>query len=115
MARREHRLTSTITIDPYGEFDLIRIHSLVIELDPGQEAIRAHWECCRDDGAGNIIWAGKLHSGVKEYLGADFDTFHKTTSAGAGEKLMAEIEDQIFADIVTDRDIGAGIQQDYSF
>ena len=119
MARREWKLTTSITIDDKDgasrEFDLIRIESIIIELDDASKRADIVYGLCKDDGIGNAQWAGGEHENSKKYEDAAFDTLHGKTSAGAGEIHFAKIEDQVYLDLAAELAIGAGAAQDYSF
>lgn len=116
MARREHLLTTSISVDdPMGNsinYDLVRIINM--EHFPPQKKLNVLWELGRDnDGQWDTI--GSKHRGTKGYIADDYDTLHALASAGASEEYMAKIEDQIYQDLVSDSVIGTGTQQDYSF
>ncbi len=112
---RQHTLTTALNLDNTAGFSvsygLVRVMECVHV--PGSSYV-ANWQCGRD----NSGWerAGN-HGGQKVYTGAAYTALRDRASAGASEKYIDKIEDQVYVDLVADgpasNGIGAGTQGDY--
>jgi len=107
MARRQHLLTTTLSVDSSAgatnTYNLVRIVRWIEA--PLDRDISLDWEIGRVY-QGNWDRVGNRHGGRKSYSGDDYDTL-------LSQSTPAAMEDKAYQDLVSDGVIGPGTQQDY--